>query len=153
MEVRESSFGREQLGEMPNRANVAPRNSGAAHTRVDREVPSASASAPPRFDFRREPKCRGQTGGPRARKLFLEQRREHNDRASNTECSKLFSLADGRDAITPGLKNFNCPQRPGHTKPISVRFDHWKQRYTGAASDSCPITLQRAKIDIDPGAR
>src|SRR5439155_13208779 len=35
MEVRESSFGREQLGEMPNRANVAPRNSGAAHTRVD----------------------------------------------------------------------------------------------------------------------
>ena len=38
------------------------------------------------------------------------------------------------------------------TQPEGVRLYHRQERYARAPRDSRSITLQRAKIDLDPGA-
>jgi len=152
MKVRERAFGWQQLRQMPDLAHLAPRNAGAAHAGVDGEMPRAAASATPCLDLGRESKRRSQSRGSGSRKLLLEQWGEHHDRTCNAEVAKLFALRDGGYPVPPRFQNIECPQCRGGTQPIGVRLDHRQKRNACAPCDRRSITLQRAKIDLDPGA-
>jgi transposase-like protein len=84
---------------------------------------------------------------------LLEQWGEDNDRTCRTEVTELFAFRDGGYSVAPRLQNIECPQCSRGTEPIGVCLDHRQQRYACPSGDGCSITLQRAKIDLDPGAR
>ena len=152
MKVRESALRWVHLHQVPDLAHLTPGNAGATHSRVDREMPRATTSAAPCLDLHRKSQRGSQSRRSDAGKLLLEQGGEDNDRAYNAEMAQLFTLRDGGNPITPRLQNIECPQCSRGTQSIGVRLDHGQQRYARSTGDGCSITLQRAKIDLDPGA-
>lgn len=152
VEVRERTLRWKQLDELPDLANVAPRNACPAHSRVDRQMPRASTSLPPGFDLRGKAECRSETGRADTRQLVVQDWREDDDRSGDSESTQLFALGDCRDAEAPRIQRLECAHRGSGAEAVGICLDHGKKRDAGAPRCRRGIALQRAKIDVDPGA-
>src|SRR5438270_7197168 len=104
MKVCKRAFRRQQLDEVSDRADLAPWNSGAAHSGVDRKMPRPAAGFAPAFDLIGETECRSQARGSGTSKVPFEQRCEHDHVAGDPGPPQLLAFTDGRDTVPPRIQ-------------------------------------------------
>src|SRR5687768_1744215 len=116
-------------------------------------MPRAAADDVPRFDLVRKTEGRCKPRRTDARKLVCKMRRKNENRPRHAPVTKLFAFPDCCHAVAPRLERFERTEHRFDAQSVSIGLDHRQQRYARATRKSGSITLQRAQVDLDPGAR
>jgi hypothetical protein len=87
----------------------------------------------------------------RAEGITVDWREDHD--ASADPClAELSPFLDRRDAEAPGVHRLEGTRDRDRSEPVRVRLHHRKERHARSGRDRDGITLQRAEVDVDPGA-
>src|ERR1019366_3476748 len=82
-----------------------------------------------------------------------QQRREDHHRERDAGRAKLASFRHRRDAETERIQLRERADDGQGAEAVTVRLHHREDGHARQARDRLPIAQQRAKIDVDPGAR
>src|SRR5688500_10869629 len=115
-------------------------------------MPRPASPPAPRVDLTGEPECRCELRGAEPGEISFEQGGENDDGAFDIEASQLLAFRNRRNSVAPRLERIECAHGGFRAEAVGVGLDHREKRNTSATGQCCSITLQRAQIDLDPGA-
>jgi hypothetical protein len=144
-----------RLDEVGDGVHAVPADAAPAHAGVDRQKPGRVLAAFPDPPFDRatlgergnEPRaaCRGQLVG--------KHRREDDHGPLDAGGAELLTFGDGRDTESPRRQRLERARDGDRPEAVRIGLHHREQRHASAVGERRPISLERAEVDLDPGAQ